>query len=103
MEATIKFKNGTEIVAEVNGDSYITKSKPTFPNDLTGLEIVTEKETKTFEEAMLIECASVDNRYWFTFIEKPLDVKQAERIAELEMKNEFLEGCIMEMSEEVYK
>lgn len=52
---------------------------------------------------MLIECASVDNRYWFTFIEKPLDVKQAERIAELEMKNEFLEGCIMEMSEEVYK
>ena len=70
---------------------------------MTGLEIVTEKETKTFEEAIFIECASVDNRYWFTFIEKPVEQKQAEEIAALKMQNEFLEGCIMEMSEEVYK
>ena len=52
---------------------------------------------------MLVECACVGGGYWFTFIEKPLDIKQAERIAELEEKNAFLEGCIMEMSEEVYK
>ena len=103
MEATIKFKDGTKIVAEVNGDCYITESKPTFPKNLKELEISTEKETKTYEEAMLVECACVGGGYWFTFIEKPLDIKQAERIAELEEKNAFLEGCIMEMSEEVYK
>ena len=103
MEATIKFKNGTELTAQKNGDSFYTAEKPTIPNDLRDLQIVTEEGTQTFGEAMFVECACIDANYWFNFIEKPLEVKQAEKIAELEEKNEFLEGCIMEMSEEVYK
>jgi len=103
MEATIKFKDGTEITAQVNGDCYVTEKKPSIPKDLTGLEIVTDDGTKTFEEAMFVESASVDGKYWFTFIEKPLEVKQAEQIAQQEEQIQFLEGCIMEMSEEVYK
>ena len=103
MEATIKFKDGTEITAEVNGSCYVTDKKPGIPEDLSGLVIVTEKETKTFNVALFVECASVDNRYWFTFIEKPVEMIQAEEIERLKVLNEFLEGCIMEMSEEVYK
>ena len=103
MEAIIKFKNGTQITAEVNGDCYVTDEKPEIPSDLTDLEIETEEGTKTYEEAMFVESASVDGKYWFTFIEKPIEVKQAEEIRQLQMQNEFLEGCIMEMSEEVYK
>lgn len=103
MEATIRFKDGTEIVAEVNGDSYITDKKPAFPEDLTGLVIVTDKSEKSYKEALLLECASIDNRYWFAFIEKPIEQKQAEEIEKQKVLIEFLEGCIMEMSEEVYK
>lgn len=105
MEAVIRFKNGDEITAEVNGNSYITAKKPSFPKDLTGITITSGDNVTEIEEGMLVECAVCpgDTRYWFTLCEKPLDVKQAERIAELEEKNAFLEGCIMEMSEEVYK
>ena len=102
MEATIKFKDGTEIKAQVNGSSYITE-EPVFPDNMEGVTVEKDGETTKYEDAMLIECASIDGRYWFALAEKPLEVKQAEKIAELEEKNEFLEGCIMEMSEEVYK
>lgn len=103
MEAIIKFKEGAEITAEVNGDCFITESKPSFPASLEGVTVEKDGETTEYEEAMLIECASVDGKYWFSLMEKPLDVKQAEKIAMQEEQIQFLEGCIMEMSEEVYK
>ena len=103
MEAIIKFKDGTEIKAEVNGDCFITENKPSFPASLEGVTVEKDGETTEYEEAMLIECASVDGKYWFSLMEKPLDVKQAEKIAIQEEQIQFLEGCIMEMSEEVYK
>lgn len=103
MEATIKFNDGTEITAKVNGSCYITEKKPAFPADLTGLVIEEDGSAKEYENAVLVECASVDGKYWFSFIEKPEEQVLKEQIARLQMQNEFLEGCIMEMSEEVYK
>lgn len=70
-KATIKFKNGTEIVAEVNGSCYITDTEPTFPSDLTDITIKKEDTTETFAYAELVVCASIDGRYWFSFIEIP--------------------------------
>ena len=61
----IKFTDGTEIEAEVNATCYITDSKPTFPDDLTGVKV----DGETLENVTLQECASVDGRYWFTFVE----------------------------------
>ena len=99
MEATIRFKNGAVIVAEENGGSYILSSKPQFPSNLDGVEIETENGVKTFEHAQLVECASVDGKYWFSFTEKdPRDIT----IAEQEEKIEMLTECILEMSEVVY-
>lgn len=103
MEATIKFKDGTEIRAEMNGSCLILDEKPEFPEDLTDLRIESGEGIQTFEEAVLVECASINGKYWFTFIEKPLEQKQAEKIERQEEQIQFLEGCIMEMSEEVYK
>ena len=103
MEATIRFKDGTEITAEVNGSCYVVDKKPEFPKDLRDVTITEGDQEKTIEDAVFIECASVDNRYWFTLIEKPENQKQAEKIAMQEAQIQFLEGCVMEMSEEVYK
>ena len=103
MEAIIRFKDGTEITAEVNGDSYITESKPDFPSNTKGLTVEKESGTTEYEDALLFDCASADGKYWFGIIEKPLEVKKAEKIAMQEAQIQFLEGCVMEMSEEVYK
>lgn len=65
--AKIIFKDGTEINAEQNGSCFITYTKPDFPADLSRVIIKAQKETK-LKNAQLVECASVDERYWFTFL-----------------------------------
>lgn len=96
MEAKIVFKDGTEITAEKNGDSYILDTKPEFPEDLTDLVIQSAEGNKVFENAILIECASVDGRYWFSFMEEPA----ADRtIRELREENAMLEDAILELAE----
>lgn len=70
--ATITFRNGTQLTAEQNGTCFITEEKPTFPMPL-GTVTIEGDEPHTFEHAKLIECASADGRYWFTFIETSQD------------------------------
>lgn len=73
MEAIIIFKDGTRVRAEKNGDCLILDTKVRFPNDLKSLVIESAEGTKEFEYAQLLECASADGRYWFTFVEIPED------------------------------
>lgn len=40
---------------------------------MKSLVIESAEETKEFEYAQLLECASADGRYWFTFVEIPED------------------------------
>ena len=68
---TIPFKDRTEITAEVNGSNYITNSKPSFPDDLTDITIDEGGSKRTIENGRVIECAPMDNRYWFAIIEIP--------------------------------
>ena len=67
----ITFNDGTKITAEVNGNSYIVDEKPEFPEDLTDVVIEKNEEEKTIKDARIIECASIDGRYWFAIIEIP--------------------------------
>ena len=60
----IILSDGTEIEAEVNGNNYITDSKPDFPEDMTEVTI----DGEVLENVVLQECAPVDSRYWFTFV-----------------------------------
>lgn len=68
----IIFRNGTIVEAEQNGNCFITGIKPAFPVPLGTVRIEGD-ESYRIEHARLVECASVDGRYWFTFIEIPAD------------------------------
>lgn len=68
-EVKIIFKDGTELTVERNGSSFITDEKPTFPEDLKNITI----EGQTISNGRVIECASVDGRYWFAITEIPQD------------------------------
>lgn len=102
MEATIHILNLEDITAEKRADCYITATKPEFPEELGRVIIESEEGTQEFQEAQLIECASIDGRYWFAFMETPEEEKLKKRIADLESTKEMLEECILEMSEIIY-
>lgn len=61
-----------EITAEKNGDCYIVNSKPEFPSDLSVVTI-TGESVETLHNARIIECASIDERYWFAIGEMTPD------------------------------
>jgi hypothetical protein len=66
----IKFKDGTILEVEHNGDSFITDDKPVFPSDLRDIEVEDGDVYYTISNGKIIECASIDERYWFAIIEK---------------------------------
>lgn len=89
MEATITFKSGMTITAEMTGNCFIKDSKPSFPEDLSEVTVETEEQTIVYHNAMVQEAASVDGNYWWCFVEKdPRDV-------EIQM----LEDAIIELAE----
>lgn len=67
----ITFKNGMKMEAEANGSSLITDSRPEFPSDLSTVTVTGADGECIYRDAEIIECASVDNRYWFSFREVP--------------------------------
>lgn len=72
MEATkIIFKNGVTITVEQNGNCFITTDVPEFPEDMSEVTVERAGNTNIFHNAEVMECASIDGRYWFTFIETP--------------------------------
>lgn len=79
-KVTITFKDGTQIEAERNGDSLITDDKPTFPVDLSEVTITGEDEEKELNYAEIVECAAIDERYWFALIEVPEAVRESKQI-----------------------
>ena len=76
-KAKIVFQNGMEIEAEENGSSLITDSRPDFPVDLSSVLVIGACGERIFKNAEIVECASVDGRYWFAFRE----ISEAERAA----------------------
>ncbi len=78
MTAVIIFNEGTRLQVEQNGTSFILDEKQPITGDLTRVTIVNDEGTQVIENAELVECASVDGRYWFTFVEIPRE-KMLER------------------------
>jgi hypothetical protein len=71
----IIFSDGAEIVAEQNGTCYIVDEKPDFPADLSTVTI----GEQVLENVALVECASIDGRYWFSFRQlSPQEIWMAE-------------------------
>ena len=64
--AIIRWNDGSpEIEAEVNGNAYIVDEKPTFPSDLSNITIISGGNETVIANGRIVECASVDERYWF--------------------------------------
>ena len=80
--ATITFRDGTQLTAEQNGTCFILDGKPDFPEDLSVVRIEGEY-TSVLHNAVLIECASIDGRYWFVLAEK----SKSELLRELIFEN----------------
>ena len=95
MNAIITFNDDSTITVEKNGDCFISETKPDFPTNLDNIKIESKDETKVINHAQLIECASVDQRYWFTFNEESLYERT---IRELREENEILEDAISELA-----
>lgn len=81
MEVKITFGSGEIITAEENGESFITEQKPSFPTDMGLVTVEGTDEVRTYNEPQIIECSSVDGRYWFCFVEVS---PQQKRIRQLE-------------------
>lgn len=89
MEATITFKSGMTITAEMSGNCFITAAAPSFPEDLSEVTVETEGNTQVYHDVIVQDCAHVDDNYWWCFVEKdPRDV-------EIQM----LEDAILELAE----
>ncbi len=105
MEAKIIF-NDKELIVEKNGDCYIVATDPELPEEFESVVIESENGIREYHDARLIECASIDGRYWFTFMEISQEEKEKagllKQIADLEETNAMLQNCILEMSEIVY-
>ena len=99
MEVKITFGSGEIITAEQNGGSFITEQKPSFPTDMGLVTVEGTDGIRTYSDPKIVECASIDGRYWFTFVEES---QQQKRIRQLEEKNDALLECLLEMSEIVY-
>ena len=58
--------------------------KPVFPDDLRNITVEGDGEKMKYKYAQVTECASIDGRYWFTFVEMPeatqLDMVEAQAL-----------------------
>lgn len=79
--AQIKLSNGVEFSAEDGGGSFAVDEKPNFPSGVFSVKIDREEYTEDLPSVRLVECFSIDGRYWFNFL--PLS-DQEKRIIELE-------------------
>jgi hypothetical protein len=79
--AQIKLSNGVEFTADDCGGSFAVNEKPDFPNGVFSVKIERKEFTEELSAVRLVECYSIDGRYWFNFL--PLS-EQEKRIIELE-------------------
>lgn len=96
MEARITFVNGDVLRVEKNGDCFINSVKIGFPDDLTLVVVQSDEGVREYHNAQVQECAALDGRFWFTFVEES---EQARTIRELREENEVMAGAILELAE----
>lgn len=103
MEVTIIFADGKTVSAVQNGDCFITKKKPAFPEDLSEVTIRADgEEDKVLTDVVITEVASVDNKYWFAFTKEDPVQKAIRELQQdtAEALNGLLEFVLGEEEEE---
>lgn len=59
------------------------------------MRVQTDDSSRTYDDPHVVECASVDGRYWFCFVEES---PQEKRIRQLAEENEILAGAVEELA-----
>ena len=91
-KAIIRFKDGTEIEADVNGNNFITNTEPNFPDDLSEVTIVRDEEEEVLRNAFVQQTAGLDDRYWFIFsVPSSYDVLESQVLYTALMTDTLLE------------
>jgi hypothetical protein len=68
-KATLTFEDGTQVEAEINGTCYIVDKNPDIEQYIKSVKVKENDGERTLNNVEMIEAASVDGRYWFTFCE----------------------------------
>ena len=79
--ALITLPSGLTITAEDCGGCFAADEKVEFPSGVFSVKIEREEFTEEYPSVRLVECYSIDSRYWFNFL--PLSAQEL-RIIELE-------------------
>lgn len=80
MQVKIIFIDETTIIAELNGSTYITEDRPIFPEDLSTVTIKSDSQIQILHNVEIVECASIDDRFWFGLHEKTIQQLENEHI-----------------------
>ena len=68
-KVTITWGDGTQTEAELNGNSYAV-AEAFIPADLSEVTIEKADGTLTMLDPLFFETAKLDERFWFSFMEK---------------------------------
>ena len=72
------------------------QQKPGFPAVLGVVTVEsTEGGVRIYNDPQIVECASIDGRYWFCFAEES---PQEKRMRQLVEENEILAGAVEELA-----
>ena len=104
---TITLGDQTELTnLTLNGNNFIADqiiTDETFSEDsLAHVIIQGENGYQEFHDMYLAANHVIDGKSWFVIAEKTEEMKREERIAQLEVQNETLLECLLEMSEIIY-
>ncbi len=96
-KVVITFLDGSVVKADRNGNSYIVDEKPSFPEDLSEVVVTDEKgKDEVYDNVQVIECASVDGRYWFGLREIPEDEIATSRVDAQVMYTALMTDTLLE-------
>lgn len=95
MEALITFADGATLTVEKNGDCYILPQKQPITGNLSHVTVESGEGSREYHDAILIECASVDGRYWFAFNEESQEEKERKM---LQTRLDEAEAALIELA-----
>ena len=104
---TIILGDQTELTnLDLNGNNFISgqiiQDETFSEGNLAHVIIRGENGFQEFHDMHLVANRVIDGKSWFIIAEKTEEMKRAERIAQLEVQNEALLECLLEMSEIIY-
>ena len=92
---TLSFLDGTLLECELNGNTFITDTKPNFPTNLKTVTISGD-ENRILKNVQIIESFSPDGRFCFGLLETPESELEAEKLGAQILYTALLTDTLLE-------